>query len=126
MLGPGDSEIGLNLALVVLVDEAWIFTFPSGSLGDGHVPSCIQHRCGPLAMLLWPDQQSQNVVAPHSEEPLQDPLTPHIVSISSVHSNFALHLTEGVLAYTYWSRIKIRAHSEGLGIPLDKVAEPTH
>ena len=30
MLGPGDHEIVLNLTLVVLVDEAWIFTFREG------------------------------------------------------------------------------------------------
>ena len=63
-----------------------------------------------------------DVVTPHSEEPLEDLLIPHIGSMNSIHSHFALCFTEGILASTYWSRmIRIRARR----FLLDKEAELT-
>ena len=44
IVGPGASEIVLELATVALVNGAWVFIFCHNS-GGGHIPSCFRHRC---------------------------------------------------------------------------------
>ena len=118
MLGPGDSEIGLNPNRVVLVDEASIFTFPGGVLEMGHIPSCILHRCGPMALVLWPGPTNPPRWCPALGRAAQGPLDSSYRFHKWCSWQLRAQPYEGVLAYTYWNRrIRIRAHSEVFGSP---------
>ena len=122
LVGPGDSEIGLNLATVVLVDGAWVFIFSVVLLEVGTFHLAFDTDASPVSStghVALARPASFNVVAPHSEEPLEDFLIPHIGSTSGVHSDFALCFAEGVVASTDWSKmIRITARSVGVAIPV--------
>ena len=56
-----------------------------------HVPACLQHQRAPLSStghVVLARTTSLNVVAWHSEEPLEDFSTPHTGSLMGVYSNF--------------------------------------
>ena len=84
-----------------------------------HVPACLQHQRAPLSSTGHVVRTtSLNVVAWHSEEPLEDFSTPHTGSLMGVKSNFALCFTEGVGASPEWGKIiRIMARSMGSSIP---------
>ena len=129
VIGPGDSKLGLNFTPVVLVDEGWIVTFSVVVWKLGMFHRAFNTKASPLSStghVALSRPATLHVVTPYSEEPLEDLLIPDIGSTNSIQSNFALCFTKGVLASTDWNRrIRVRAHSVGLSIPLDKMAEPT-
>ena len=83
MVGPCDSEIGLNLTPFVLVDEVWIFTFSVGvwEVVFEHTEAAPLSSTGHVALAR---PATLNVVTPHSEEPLEDLLIPHIGSMNTI------------------------------------------
>ena len=113
--GPDDPQIELNLITVAIMDGVWIFifvvTFQPAFNTDGLLLSSTGHVA--LARTA-----SLNVVARHSEEPLEYFSTPHFGSLMGVHSDFALCFTEGVGASPEWGKmIRIIARSMGSSIP---------
>ena len=97
MVGPGDSEIGLNLAAVVPVDGAWIFIFSVVRLEVDTFHLASNTEALPLSStghVALARPASINVVAGHSKEPLEDLLIPHLVSTNGVHRDFALCFAE--------------------------------
>ena len=53
MVGPGASEIVLDLATVALVDGVSVFFFSVIFQEGGHIPSCLQHRCVHIEPHQW-------------------------------------------------------------------------
>ena len=75
MVGPGDSEIGLNLTTFVLLDGAWIFIFSVvvWEVGTFHLAFNLDaHPLCSTGHVALARPASLNVVALHSEEPLED------------------------------------------------------
>ena len=109
LVGPGDSEIGVNLAFSQSYHWRW-GTFHLAFNTDALPLSSTGH-----VALARP--ASINVVALHSKEPLEDLLIPHNGSTTGVHGDFALCFIEGVVASTSWSKeIRIIVRSREVAI----------
>ena len=114
---PGDSEIGLDLTTVVLVNGTWIFifsfvrlevkTFHLGSNPDALPLSSAGH-------VAWTTPADINVCDRYLKESLEDFLITHFGSLNGVHNNDALCLTEGVVASAGRSKMH-RITDRGLG-----------
>ena len=118
LAGPGDPQIGLNLITVVLMDVVWIFIFSVTFQLAFNTDALLVSPTGYVALART---ASLNVVARHSEEPLNDFSTPHIGSLMGVHSDLALCFTEGVGASPKRSKmIRIVARGVGSSVPLGR------
>ena len=116
MVGPGASEIVLDLAAVALVDGASVFIF-----SVGHIPPCVRHRCVYVEHHRWcalVSPASFNVVAPDSEEPIEGLLFPNVGSTSDFSSDIAFHFDERIVASTDGSKmVRITAGGVEVAIP---------
>ena len=68
-------------------------------------------------MLPWSAQQFFNVVAPDSEEPIEDPLFFDVGSTSAVHSDIAFYFSETGVASTDGSEM-IRITAGGVEVAI--------
>ena len=93
MVGPGESEIVLDLATVALVDGALIFIFSAifPEVGTFHLAfgtdAFTLSSTGDVALV---KPVIFNVVAPDSEEPIEDLLVHFVGSTSHVSNDIAL------------------------------------
>ena len=92
---PGDSEIGLDLTTVVLVNGTWIFIFLSCTIAGENVPSWVQPDALPLSSaghVAWATPADINVCDRYLKESLEDFLITHFGSLNGVRNNDALCL----------------------------------
>ena len=121
MVGPGASEIVLDLATVALVDGASVFIFSVifQEVGTFHL------ACDTDAFTLSPTDGVAlvspaifNVVASNSEEPIEDLLFPDVGSTSDVPSDIAFYLNERIVASTDGNKmVRITAGGMEVAIP---------
>ena len=118
MVGPGASEIVLDLATVALVDGASVFIF-----------SVIFQEVDTFHLAFDTDAFSLsttggvalgsptvfNAVVPDSEQRIEDLLVPDASSTSNVLSNVAFYFDEGIAAYTDGSKM-IRIPASGVEV----------
>ena len=112
-VGPGASETVLDPATVALVDGASVFIFSAifQEVGTFHLAfdtDAFTLRFIGDVVLVSP--ANFNVVAPNSEEPIEDLLFPNVRSTSEVPSEISFYVNERVGASTEGSKmIRIKA-----------------
>ena len=105
MVGPGASEIVLDLASVALVDGASVFfAFDTDAF--------TLSSTGGVALV---SPANFNVVAPDSEEPIEDLLFPNVGSTSDVPSNIAFDFNDRIVVSTDRSKM-IRITTGGMEV----------
>ena len=103
------------------MDGAWIFIFSVALLKVGTFHLAFNTDVLPLSstgdvVLASPAIFFFNVVAPDSEEPIENLLFPNVGSTSDVPSDIAFYVSERVGASTHWSKM-FRARRVGVAIP---------
>ena len=126
MVGPGTSEIVLDLATVALVDGASVFIFLVifQKVDTFHFPLGTNGLLIPTGGVALGSPTICNAVVPDSEERIQDLLLPDVSSTSNVLSNIVFYFNEGVTSYTDRSKM-IRTMAGGVEVvtPSGKVTE---
>ena len=108
MVGPGASEIVLGLATVALVDGASVFIFSVifQEVGTFHLAfdtdAFTLSSTGDVALVI---SAIFNVVAPDSEEPIEDLLFPNVGFTSDVPSDIAFFFYERIVESTEGSKM---------------------